>query len=93
MSDVVVDPEKLREFARLLRGFSKEAESSVGELSAQLGRLGNDWRDQEFAKFAEHVRRTQASLSNFARETARTVPQLEKDADVIAEYQKILFPE
>jgi uncharacterized protein YukE len=93
MSDVFVDPEKLREFARLLKGFSREAEASVDKLIDQLGRLANDWRDDEFAKFAAHVRRAQVSLSSFAKDTARTVPQLEKDADTISEYQKIHLPE
>lgn len=93
MSNVQVDPEKLREFAKVLKDFSKHSEELLGILSRELGRLQNSWRDQEFEKFASHVRRTQSRLKAFAQETARVVPTLEQDAEKLAQYQKVQLPE
>ncbi|WP_295438164.1 WXG100 family type VII secretion target [uncultured Thiodictyon sp.] len=92
MNDVYVDPEKLREFARVLKDFSQYAETSFANLNGQLGRLQDSWRDQEFEKFAAHVRKTQGRLKAFAKETAKTVPALERDAEIIEQYRKTQFP-
>ena len=92
MNDVYVDPEKLREFARVLKDFSQYAETSFANLNGQLGRLGSSWRDQEFEKFAAHVRKTQGRLKTFATETAKTIPALEQDAEIIEEYRKTQLP-
>lgn len=89
MNDVYVDPEKLREFARVLKDFSRHAEVSLANLNSQLGRLQGSWRDQEFETFAGHVRRTQGRLKAFATETAKTIPALERDAEIITVYQKL----
>ncbi len=89
MAEIYVDPEKLREFARVLKDFSRHAETSLVNLNGQLGRLQSSWRDQEFEKFAAHLRRTQGRLQAFATETAKTVPALERDAEVMTAYQKL----
>ncbi len=93
MNQIYVDPEKLREFARVLKDFSQHAETSLANLNGQLGRLQSSWRDQEFEKFAAHVRKTQGRLKAFATETAKAIPALERDAEAMAEYQKLQMPE
>lgn len=93
MNQIHVNPEKLREFARLLKGFSHFAEASLANLNWQLARLHNTWRDQEFDKFAASVRKTQARLKAFSAETAKTVPALERDAEAMTEYQKLQTPQ
>ena len=93
MDQIHVDPEKLREFARVLKDYSKHAETSLANLNGQLGRLKTTWRDQEFEKFATHLRRTQERLRVFATETAKTIPQLEIDAEVLTLYQKTQMPD
>ncbi len=92
MNDVYVDPEKLRAFARVLKDFSQHAETSFASLNGQLGRLQSTWRDQEFEKFAAHVRKTQGRLKAFATETAKTIPALERDAEIIDAYRKTQLP-
>lgn len=93
MNQIYVDPEKLREFARVLNDFSRHAETSLANLNGQLGRLQSSWQDQEFEKFAAHLRKTQGRLKAFATETAKTIPTLEQDADAITEYQKTQMPD
>ena len=88
MNQIHVDPEKLREFSRVLKDFSTHVDASLRNLGGQLGRLHGSWRDQEFERFAEHLRRTLTRLQAFSAETARIVPELERDADAIREYQK-----
>ena len=77
----------------MLKDFSKHAETSLANLNGQLGRLQSSWRDQEFEKFAAHLRRTQGRLKAFATETAKTIPNLERDADAMTEYQKTQLPD
>ena len=93
MAEIYVDPDKLRAFAQVLKDFSKHAETSLANLNGQLGRLQSSWRDQEFEKFAAHLRRTQGRLKAFAIETAKTIPTLERDADAMTEYQKTQLPD
>ena len=87
MKQIHVDPEKLREFSRVLRDFSTHVDTSLRNLNGQMGRLHGSWRDKEFDRFAQHLRRTLTRLQSFASETARVVPELERDADAIFEYQ------
>jgi uncharacterized protein YukE len=93
LSEIYVDPEKLRDFARLVRKFSSDADNSLRIISGELGRLQGSWRDQDFEKFAGHVRRTQDRLKVFATETAKVVPALERDAEAIEAYRRLQVPE
>lgn len=89
MNDVYVDPEQLEAFARVLKGFSKFTEDELTGLNSQLGRLQQSWRDSEFEQFAAHVRRMQGRLQAFTTETAKTIPTLERDAEVMKAYKKL----
>lgn len=87
--DVHIDPEQLRAFARVLKDFSKFTEGALTSLNGQLGQLGQSWRDEGYEQFSGHVRRTQSCLQAFAAETAKVVPALEKDAEILAAYEKL----
>ncbi len=89
MTEHYVDPDKLQEFILVLNDFSKHSEKSLESLNGQLRRLQNSWRDQEFERFAAHVRRTEGHLKAFAAETAKTVPLLQKDVEIMKAYQKL----
>jgi WXG100 family type VII secretion target len=93
MSDPIhVDPEKLREFATNLRGLSQHVDGSLSRLNGHLSRLASTWRDQEFTHFREETLKTQQLLKSFVQEVDRIVPSLQRDAERIAEYQRVAMP-
>ena len=83
-----VDPEKLRSFAQQLKQFGDFVDGSVDALDVALSRLGNSWLDQEYRAFQQQVRATQKRLRVFVLETKKTVPALNKDANVLDEYRR-----
>ena len=53
MSKAVVDPAELRRFALDLKRFVAAVEAQMGVMNSRMQALGQTWRDQEQAKFAE----------------------------------------
>ena len=88
MPQVYVDPEKLRNFSRQLKIFAKDVSNDVSRLRSQMGRLREGWRDQEYEKFVRQFASAEKLLRRFVEETNKTIPLLEKDADIIEEYQR-----
>ena len=93
MAGAYVDPEKLRDFAKVLKEFSNDAEISLSVLSREIAKLNNSWRDQEYLEFSQHIRKTHTQLKAFSEAAARVVPGLELDAQAITEYQKVQMPD
>ena len=75
MAQAIVDPEELREFARVLKKFNNELRDRASTLGDRLSALNATWRDQEHRKFAdafdEHMAHAEALRRGFG--SIRTV--------------------
>lgn len=89
MSQVHVDPEKLRSFAQQLKRFAQQTKTTQMSIAQQLQRLGGTWRDQEHKRFVEQFQRTSQLLQSFAAEAEKLTPVLEKDALNIEEFRRL----
>lgn len=86
MGKAVVDPAELRRFAQELRRFNTGLRDQVGSLGIRFNNLGDTWRDQEHAKFAEEFEATMRVLMRFADAADQQVPFLLRKAEKIEEY-------
>lgn len=86
MAKAVADPDEIRRFAQSLKKFSAGLQSSMQGLSGQMIALGQTWRDQEHAKFAEDFDQTMRQLQRFAESASEQIPFLLRKADRIEEY-------
>ena len=84
-----VDPEKLRSFAGSLKGYAGFIEESLSKLKAELSRLGDTWRDQEYEAFRDNFVKTQRLLHKFIEEAKRTQALLQRDADALEDAQRV----
>ena len=81
MRDVFTDPEKIRGFTHALRGYMSTTNDSISKIQMQLGRLGDTWQDQEYRRFVDEFRSTQALLSELNRVLESVIPRLAEDAE------------
>jgi uncharacterized protein YukE len=88
MTQVHIDPEQLRNFAGELKKFNKVVNSYFQAMPGEMNRLGNTWRDQEYEKFKRGFGPALQKLSVFTQETEKVIPQIERDASAIEDYQK-----
>lgn len=86
MAKAIVDPEHLQRFAANLRTFSADLREQGSQLHRQFQHLGETWRDQEQARFAEEFQLMLASLERFANVADEQVPILQRKAAAINEY-------
>lgn len=86
MAKAVVDPGELRRFALDLKRFNSTLAQQMTALQARLSQLGQSWRDQEHAKFAEEFEQTMRTLSRFTDSTDKHIPFLMRKAEKIEEY-------
>jgi uncharacterized protein YukE len=86
MAKAVVDPAELRRFAQELRRFNTGLRDQIGSLGVRFNNLGDTWRDQEHAKFAEEFEQTMRVLARFADAADQQVPFLLRKAEKIEEY-------
>jgi uncharacterized protein YukE len=86
MAKAVVDPNELRRFAADLKRFNTSLRDQVGALGARFNDLGETWRDQEHAKFAEEFEQTIRVLARFADAADKQIPFLIRKAEKIEEY-------
>ena len=80
MSQAFVNPERLRAFAHVTRGFGEHTGESMARLEAQIQRLGNTWRDQEYHRFTQEFHKAKSQLAALRAEIDKLVPVLEADA-------------
>lgn len=80
MPQIIMKPEDLDQFAKSLREFNNELGSRIARLESQFAGLGETWRDQEHAKFAEEFRQTMRSLRNFMKAADQQIPFLKRKA-------------
>ena len=80
MTNVDLDPDALDEFAAQLSAFSRELRSQQGRLRAQFRRLGETWRDPQYARFAQQFEPTMRTLEKFAEAGDEIAPKLKAKA-------------
>lgn len=88
MTQAIVDPEQLRQFAMLLKRFNNTLGESATKLSQEMGKLSSSWRDQEHRKFATEFEEQLKQLSRLIEASDRHVPYLLRKAELIEEYQR-----
>lgn len=86
MAQAIVDPAELRRFANNLRTFNNELQARMANLKAQLGALGQSWRDQEQQKFQAELEATMVALKRFMEASNEHIPFLLRKADKVEEY-------
>ncbi len=86
MAKAIVDPEALRNFAIELKRFNGNLENELTSIHRQFAKLGETWRDQEQAKFAEDFETMLHALTKFVESSERQVPLLLRKAQRINEY-------
>lgn len=86
MAKAIVDPNELRRFANDLKRFNTELGRSMTALQARFNALGDTWRDQEQAKFAEEFEQALRVLSRFSKAADEQIPYLLRKADRAEEY-------
>ena len=86
MGKAIVDPDDLSRFAAELKRFNGELQTQISGIHRQFVKLGETWRDQEHAKFAEDFERMVTVLAKFAAASEKQVPLLLRKAEAIREY-------
>ena len=86
MPQAVVDPDELRQFARLLKKFNNDLRDKSQSLANHLAALGGSWRDQEHKKFVEQFEQHMKGLGRFLETADKHIPYLLRKADHIEDY-------
>ncbi len=86
MSQAVVDPEHLRQFAGHLHRFVEEMKTRGTALSAQMNQLEQTWRDEQQRKFAQEFTDQMRQLSRLVQTTEQHIPYLMRKAEQIDAY-------
>jgi uncharacterized protein YukE len=86
MSQAVVNPEELRQFAQSLKKFNSQLRERAASLGNQLAALNATWRDQEHKKFAEQFETNMKTLLRFAETSDEYIPYLLRKAGHIEDY-------
>jgi uncharacterized protein YukE len=86
MPQAIVDPEELRQFARILKRFNQELREQTAALAHRLAALSSTWRDQEHQKFVESFEQQMVALAQFQSAIDEYVPYLLRKAAHIDEY-------
>ncbi len=86
MSQAVVDPEQLRQFAAQLHQFSEELKQRAAGLGAQMNQLEQTWRDEQQRKFSEEFTGELRQLNRLIKSTEEHVPYLLRKAEQIDAY-------
>ena len=86
MAKAIVDPDEMRRFAAELKRFNGSLQAELIGIRRQFVKLGETWRDQEQARFAEEFERMVNVLARFADASAKQVPILLRKAEAIQQY-------
>jgi WXG100 family type VII secretion target len=86
MPQAIVNPEELERFAQNLKQFSSQLRDTTSRLQGQFNNLGDTWRDQEQAKFAQEFQQTMRVLQNFMRVADDQIPFLMRKAQKARDY-------
>jgi len=86
MPKAIVDPEELRRFASELKRFSTDMKERISGIHHNFVKLGETWRDQEHAKFAEVFDQMVRVMAQFAEAAEKHIPFLLRKAESIQDY-------
>lgn len=86
MPQAIVDPDELRQFAASLKHYNELVADATASLQSQFGQLGETWRDQEQAKFAQEFEQTVRVIAQFQQASEEHIPFLNRKAAEIDQY-------
>jgi len=86
MSQAIVDPQQVRRFASELKAFNDSLRDQMSRLHGQFQQLGETWRDQEHARFAQVFQETIQALRRFLQASQEHHPFLIRKAEAAEEY-------
>ncbi len=86
MAQAVVDPERLRQFAAMLKRYTQQVRDSTTSLTQAQARLADTWRDQEHRKFSEEFQEQIKLVHKLLESSEQHIPYLLKKAEIIEEY-------
>ena len=86
MSQAVVDPDQLRQFASHLHRFAEEMKQRSAGLATQMNQLEQTWRDEQQRKFAEEFTTQMRQMARLIQTTEEHVPYLMRKAEQIDAY-------
>jgi uncharacterized protein YukE len=86
MAQVVATLEEIERFAQQLKQFNSDLHSRMSVLQGQFHRLGDTWRDQEHARFAQEFEQTVRVLAQFERASEQQIPFLLRKAQRLRAY-------
>jgi uncharacterized protein YukE len=92
VSDIHVDPDRLRAIAEELSMFSNDIKAELTLLECELAKLGRSWQDDEYGKFKHAIQPLRRILDQFNQEIMRSKPDLLADAETIRAYQRLQTP-
>lgn len=88
MSQAIVDPEEMIQFAQHLQIFSGDLHERLTGLKAKFDHLSHTWKDHDRERFSQIFDQTIHVLVQFMAEANVQVPFLIKKAEKIKEYQE-----
>jgi uncharacterized protein YukE len=86
MPQAIADSDDLREFAANLKHYNELVTDATATLEGKFAQLGETWRDQNQAKFAEEFEQTVRVIRQFQQASAEHIPFLLKKAADIDQY-------
>jgi len=86
MPRVEATPEELRRFAHNLKKFDIDLSNMTFQLQAQFRQLGDTWRDQEHARFAQEFEQTMRVIHRFLNISEAHIPFLLKKTQRLEDY-------
>lgn len=86
MAQVIVNPEEVLRFARQFQTSNEQLKELVRRLRAQLGSLGETWKDQEYQRFAQEFEQAARASDQFSRAADQYVPYLQRKAESAQRY-------
>ncbi|KAA1259434.1 hypothetical protein LF1_19660 [Rubripirellula obstinata] len=86
MSQAVVDPESLRQFAAHLKRFSEDLKQQSTGLASQMNQLEQTWRDEQQRKFGQEFSEQMRQMAKLIQSTEQHVPYLLRKAEQIDAY-------
>lgn len=80
MTNVIISPQAVRQFARELDGLRKELDQLTKQIDSESQELGRSWRDNHFQQFHKRYAEAMAVLSPFPKQAAAYAEYLERKA-------------
>jgi uncharacterized protein YukE len=88
MAQTIGDPTEIRKFAQMLKQFNQDLLTNTRVLQGQFRNLGETWKDQQHAKFAQEFEQLIAMLQKFTQSSEEQIPLLQKKAQLLEDYLK-----